>query len=461
MAADNTPTQLLELPESCLLQVLQYCADDLRSIFSAARAHPRLHQAALLAITSITTVINCQQQASGLLVFLDTQHGQHIDSINLRAPWSPGAEPTFNLCQLPPGLQLGSLELSALVVQLQPRNGFQGVLRPGVPFKKLCLTHCTLLDGTAGLAAALLSLPGLQHLSIEADVDADSNVLTAGAFPAAVLSSLQQLTYLNIDCQVTGKAGVEGPVMQHLGYLTRLVELRLCVWMPGEPAYVSSSMLSSLQCLTLLELKGCNLEFTSNTLACLSQLQHVKLRACYIRGAEVGFAELLSGLQHLSQLTSLGFIACIMDTEEPYPVAAAFSALTASSKLQSLTISECLPAVPEGIWQHVFPTGRQLPHLTSLDISHPEDHDEDSSDDPEDPYEDSVAAPEPSNLVTCCPGLLSLNMLGLQCSTASLATLQELNELQQLCLHIEAWHRVKELSVLTGLQHLEIVVEDY
>lgn len=379
MAADNSPTQLLELPESCLLQVLQCCADNLHSIFSAARVHRRLHQAAMLAVNSITAVINCQGQASGLLVFLNTEHGQHIESINLRAPWSPGAEPTSNLWQLPTGLQLGSLELSALAVQLQPRDGFQGVLRPGVPFKNLCLTHCTLLDGTVGLAAALLSLPGLQHLSIEADANTDSNLLTDGAFPAGVLSSLQHLSYLKLKCQVTGKAGLEGPVMQPLEALTRLVDLRLCVWMPGEPAYVSSSMLSSLQCLTLLELTGCNLEFTSKTLACLSQLQHLQLRACYIRGAEDGYTELLSGLQQLSQLTTLAFIACMIDTEETYPVAAAFSALTASSKLRNLTIIECM--LPEGIWQHVFPTGRRLPHLTSLDISRPKDEDdsEDSS----------------------------------------------------------------------------------
>ena len=115
-----------------------------------------------------------------------------------------------------------------------------------------------------------------------------------------------------------------------------------------------------------------------------------------------------------------------MDTEVPYPLADVFSALTASSKLRSLTISDCM--LPEGVWQHVFPTGRQLPHLTSLDISHPEDHNGDSeeSSDSEDPHEVLVAAPDAEYLVRCCPGLLSLNMLGLRCSTESLTPLQEL-----------------------------------
>jgi hypothetical protein len=46
---------LLALPDSCLLALLQsYAADDQRSLFSAARAHSRLHQAAVAALHSIT-----------------------------------------------------------------------------------------------------------------------------------------------------------------------------------------------------------------------------------------------------------------------------------------------------------------------------------------------------------------------------------------------------------------------
>jgi hypothetical protein len=119
--------------------------------------------------------------------------------------------------------------------------------------------------------------------------------------------------------------------------------------------------------------------------------------------------------------------------------------------------------LPEGVWEHVFPTGRQLPHLTLLDISHPEDHNgdsEESSDDSENPHEVLVAAPDAEYLVRCCPGLLSLNMLGLRCSTESLTPLQELSALQQLCLHIETWRRVEELSGLANLRHLELFVDE-
>jgi hypothetical protein len=48
---------LLQLPDACLLAVLQCCADEPCSLFSAARAHSRLHQAAVLAASSISFVL--------------------------------------------------------------------------------------------------------------------------------------------------------------------------------------------------------------------------------------------------------------------------------------------------------------------------------------------------------------------------------------------------------------------
>ena len=48
--------------------------------------------------------------------------------------------------------------------------------------------------------------------------------------------------------------------------------------------------------------------------------------------------------------------------------AADFSALTASSKLQHLSLSRCW--LPAGVWQHMFPAGRQLPQLRSLKITY-------------------------------------------------------------------------------------------
>ena len=47
--------------------------------------------------------------------------------------------------------------------------------------------------------------------------------------------------------------------------------------------------------------------------------------------------------------------------------AAAFSALTASSKLQHLAVNWW--TLPAGVGQHVFPSGRQLLNLRSLDLT--------------------------------------------------------------------------------------------
>jgi hypothetical protein len=74
---------LLALPDPCLLRVLQCCAaDDHRSLFNAARAHSKLHQAAVVALRSITLHVSQQQQIDGVMVYLGKHH-QHVDSFEL------------------------------------------------------------------------------------------------------------------------------------------------------------------------------------------------------------------------------------------------------------------------------------------------------------------------------------------------------------------------------------------
>jgi hypothetical protein len=74
-------------------------------------------------------------------------------------------------------------------------------------------------------------------------------------------------------------------------------------------------------------------------------------------------AEFLSDLQQLTQLTHLD-LEYVLD-----PVAtsaAAYAALTASSKLHMLRITGC--QLPPGVWQHILPTGRPLPHLQDFRV---------------------------------------------------------------------------------------------
>jgi hypothetical protein len=77
--------------------------------------------------------------------------------------------------QLPPSLQLHNLELERFCVQLQPGNGFRGVLGAAAatagapPLKQLRLSWCRLLGGDSpsdSLAAGLRQLPVLEHISL-------------------------------------------------------------------------------------------------------------------------------------------------------------------------------------------------------------------------------------------------------------------------------------------------------
>jgi hypothetical protein len=171
-------------------------ADDQRSLFSAARAHSRLHQAAVLALRSITAVITQQQQVDGVLLYL-SKHGQHVDSTQMEGPEGR----TVALRELPYNVQLGSLQLSRVRVQLPPKHGLEGVLGPAARvagLKQLRLDSCDLpyIHVTDNLAAALSLLPaGLEHLSIR-------RLVTMGGwgvpFPMGMLQQLQQLTYFEL-----------------------------------------------------------------------------------------------------------------------------------------------------------------------------------------------------------------------------------------------------------------------
>ena len=71
---------LLALPDPCLLLVLQcFAADDYRSLIHAARAHSRLHQAAVVALRSITASVRHQQQMEGVIAYVG-KHSQHVNS---------------------------------------------------------------------------------------------------------------------------------------------------------------------------------------------------------------------------------------------------------------------------------------------------------------------------------------------------------------------------------------------
>jgi hypothetical protein len=225
MACNDPATSLLlALPDPCLLAVMQCCAaDSHRSFFSASRAHSRLRQMAMASLTSITAELSQQQQMDSVLLCLDT-HTQVV-SIDLGGSSVANSygQAAVSLCRLPPALQLHSLQLSHLQIQLQPEGGFPGVLGAAASLASLTrlrLNVCKLLGTEELLAAALANLPaGLEHLSTRS--------LFNAAVPTAMLEQLQQLTFLELDGITVRGQGEDVPALQPLQAMTRLADLRV------------------------------------------------------------------------------------------------------------------------------------------------------------------------------------------------------------------------------------------
>jgi Ran GTPase-activating protein (RanGAP) involved in mRNA processing and transport len=153
--------------------------------------------------------------------------------------------------------------------------------------------------------------------------------------------------------------------MQPLQSLTRLVDLRLSL-MNARGERITTSMLSGTHNLTHLSLPT-DVTLEPGALTGKTRLQHLELDQCdLVPFAGTGVAQLLPHLQHLQQLTYLSMTWCLQADADGNLPATAYSALTASSKLQHLDISNCV--VPIGVWHHMFPVGKVLAHLHDLNI---------------------------------------------------------------------------------------------
>jgi hypothetical protein len=412
----------------------------------------------VLTLSSITAKVTSKERVIESMLPYLSKHGQHICSMRLaRAPLArTRLAPSVNLQQLPVAsmVQLTNLEFHGL--GLQAGEGFQGVLgTAGLPLKQLWLSSCQLLDGFQRLGAALLLLPELQYLRVD-----DLYARDGSRFATDVLQRLPQLTYVEIVGTTVEQALT---MLQPLQALTRLAELRLrfevslVADIGNSPLRVDTNTLTSSHHLTHLELPS-KTTVEPGVLADKTRLQQLRLPCCRLPGGAAGVAQLMFELQQLQQLTHLhlaGGWRAVNPTSEGSPPAAAFSAMTASSKLQLLDISECI--LQTGTWQHVFPAGRQLAHLQSLDISRVMK-----------PPGGYAAAPEGSRLARCCSGLKSLRMLGLTCGVGQLAALGGLTGLHTLHVTVEysgsQWSDQRALdcacSHLTGLRELNLDSSD-
>jgi hypothetical protein len=452
--AGESASYLPELPDPCQLKVLQYLRadNDNRSLCSAARAHSRLHQAAVQVLTSIKSDISGQQQLNNFLYFLKTQ-GQHVDCIDLTGNSLLRPVVGNHIIQFPHSLRLSILKLNSLDVLGAPALA--------ATLKQLCLKDCTLTDGDdrdCKLTEALQQLTGLEHLSI-VRVKSYKNDFEA-ALSTPFLQQLQQLTYIEFV-----SVWLQSPriyELQPLEALTRLADLRLDAssdMFHSHGYYMTASVLPSAHNLTRLMLsKG---HFEPGALAGQTQLQHLCLQECLwsrLRPTAPEEAKLLSHLLQLQQLTHLDTTYTLAHGG-PNPPAAAYAALTASSKLHHLDISQC--RLPAGVWQHMFPVGKQHPHLQVLNISNIDNQPDARKLWLQLPVLEA-SAPEGSLIVSCCPDLQVLDIRGLQYSAELLPSLMGLTGLHTLLLHpaYGSTGTLHDVCQLTGLRKLSLNVQD-
>jgi hypothetical protein len=249
---------------------------------------------------SITMILTTQEQMNSILPFL-AKHGRRVSSITLQ-----GAEGTsLSLYTLPANLQLDSLQLNNMSLQLQSGYDSHGVLGyPAVAaLKQLRLGDCRTLDhGDAQqrvLAMSLSQLCQLEHLTLTAQ----SIVHFLINVEPHRLQRVQQLTYLELSGIKLDRPGPidsytdeARPPLEILKVLTRLVDLRLstdyqddCDWGTG---FIPACVLSGMQRLTRLELLHCTVE--RGGLVGKADLRHLKLDRCGMEGCKTATAQLLS-----------------------------------------------------------------------------------------------------------------------------------------------------------------------
>ena len=188
MSANAAAASLLQLPDPCLLLVLRFCAGEQRIVCSAARAHSRLHRAAVEALSSITAYVD-EQKMDSLQLYLRS-YGQYVSSIRLRHH----SHFAVHIHELPSTLKLSNLKCQGMSLQLLPCDRFAGVLSAAstAALKQLELKGCELLDEPSAQLMAVLKdkLPDLQHLSLDQ---------IQPQFIDASMQPPEQLTHLEFD----------------------------------------------------------------------------------------------------------------------------------------------------------------------------------------------------------------------------------------------------------------------
>jgi hypothetical protein len=271
---------------------------------------------------------------------------QHVDSVTLK-----GTVAGFGgvvLQQLPEVLlcNLKSLQLEDMSVQLQSGGaaGHQGLLG----FSHTSLTKLLLLNvAVTDTEWALPAGSHLQHLAISGPY--------MPPLPVQLLSQhQQQLTCLWLNGVLLGQD--TGAFLRFQGRYENMV------------------------CLTLGEY-----EIREGIIASMPALQRLSLKLCILP------AGMLVELQQRQQLTHVDLVMCQWEENGP-PPAGAFAALTASSRLQHLSVRFLKHGA--GALDSMLDNRRQLPNLKQLTWG----------------FNEGERTPSGSSIVRCCPGLEELHI---------------------------------------------------
>jgi hypothetical protein len=351
------PLSLLQLPGPALDLILQHL--DQRSLASVVSTYIQLSDGVLFAANISSVVLHKGPRAKlrSFIRWLERQSGslshlEHCSSVGTQHKFVHGADA---LCQLPCP-QLRQLYLEGLWVQLEPGNGYPGVLRNCSGLTALQLHECILEDLNAAIEA-ITALPQLESLSV-CSYRRDIGSLLAAKLLCAATQLSSKLTHLSL-ADVNHKDFPEHPGCQ-LSAPTHLQHLRL-------PSYhgLQGGLPSQLVKLTALEIETVGASVDNGS---LGQLQHLScftaLRALqYQSGAHYrhSCADALPGIEQLSQLTSLELqglnLHSVGDSFPPRKVQ--WDKLSA---LQRLALSSCTVAADD------FAAFTQLRVLSLTDV---------------------------------------------------------------------------------------------
>jgi hypothetical protein len=133
----------------------------------------------------------------------------------------------------------------------------------------------------------------------------------------------------------------------------------------------------------------------------LQRLKHLCLTRQVLGRSDTGLSKLLAALQHLTQLQHLKLSNMVLHRVSVQGSSSqTFFALTASTQLTALDLVDYdSTPVPPAAFQHIFPTGRVLPHLRVLIlVGHPAWH--------------CVGAAQVAMIAASCPALKELTLAG-------------------------------------------------